>query len=193
MKSGLVSIAISLASGASRSRIGRVKVPTPGPYSTNNLAADQSTGFSILSIRIRLDGMTDPTITGCLRKPAQELPASGSCARGRRGGHGGACHSADWLEWRSRRLQKSCEQSQALANQPPLARRLGGYRTPSGQPMCDEMQLCARQAARCRKRPHHPAFPLALRRHAGRRGGQHRACSRSCRQSAGKSASPISG
>ena len=69
MNSSLVSIAISLASGASRSRIGRVKVPTPGPYSTNNLTLSHSTGSSIRSISTLLDGMTDPTITGFLMKP----------------------------------------------------------------------------------------------------------------------------
>src|SRR4029079_1190938 len=57
------------ASGASRSRTGRVKVPTPGPYSTNSLVLAQSTGSSILSISTRLDGMTEPPITGFLRKP----------------------------------------------------------------------------------------------------------------------------
>src|SRR5437870_12224202 len=49
--------------------MGRVKVPTPGPYSTNTRVFSQSTGRSIFSMRTRLDGMIDPTITGCFRKP----------------------------------------------------------------------------------------------------------------------------
>ena len=69
MKSALVSIVSSVASGASRSSTGRVKVPTPGPYSTNSFVFAQSTGSSILSISTRLDGMTEPTITGFLRNP----------------------------------------------------------------------------------------------------------------------------
>src|SRR5437763_7322849 len=69
VKWGLVSIVTSFASGASRSRIGFVNVPTPGPYSTNSLVFAQSTGPSILSISTRLDGMIEPTITGFLMKP----------------------------------------------------------------------------------------------------------------------------
>jgi hypothetical protein len=33
------------------------------------LVLSQSTGFSIFSIKTRLDGMIDPTITGCLKNP----------------------------------------------------------------------------------------------------------------------------
>ena len=40
------------------------EVPTPGPYSTNSRVFAQSTGSSIRSIRTRLDGMIEPTITG---------------------------------------------------------------------------------------------------------------------------------
>src|SRR3546814_6523271 len=65
MKSGLVSIAMNCASGAIRSRIERQKVPTPGPYSTNNLVFAQSTGPSILRISRSEDGTIEPTITGC--------------------------------------------------------------------------------------------------------------------------------
>ena len=46
-----------------------MKVPTPGPYSTNSLVFAQSTGSSILSMSTRLDGMIEPTITGFLMKP----------------------------------------------------------------------------------------------------------------------------
>ena len=74
MKSALVSIAISIASGAIRSRIGRQKVPTPGPYSTNSLQLAQSTGPSILRISLSDDGTIDPTITGCLKKPCRNIP-----------------------------------------------------------------------------------------------------------------------
>src|SRR3990170_2623283 len=76
VNSGLVSIVSKVASGPRFSRIGRVKVPTPGPYSTNTLVSAQSTGASILSIRIRDEGMTDPTITGFFRKPRR------NCQRG---------------------------------------------------------------------------------------------------------------
>src|SRR3546814_2243249 len=74
MKSGLVSIAMNCASGAIRSRIERQKVPTPGPYSTNNLVFAQSTGPSILRISRSEDGTIEPTITGCLRKPWKNMP-----------------------------------------------------------------------------------------------------------------------
>jgi hypothetical protein len=73
MKSGLVSIAISVASGASRSRIGLQKVPTPGPYSTKTLVRCQSTRPSILSISRADEGMIEPTITGCFRKPRKNI------------------------------------------------------------------------------------------------------------------------
>jgi hypothetical protein len=72
----LVSIVTSVASGPSFSSTGRVNVPTPGPYSTNSRVFAQSTGSSILSIRTRLDGMIEPTITGFLRKPRR------NCQRG---------------------------------------------------------------------------------------------------------------
>src|ERR1700712_5688525 len=58
-----------VASGAIRRSTCSVKVPTPGPYSTNNLQFAQSTGASILSITALDDGMIEPTITGCLMKP----------------------------------------------------------------------------------------------------------------------------
>src|SRR3546814_15993501 len=74
MKSGLVSIAMNCASGAIRSRIERQKVPTPGPYSTNNLVFAQSTGPSILRISRSEDGTIEPTITGCLLKPWKNMP-----------------------------------------------------------------------------------------------------------------------
>src|SRR6476619_6808353 len=66
----------SVASGPSFSSTGRVKVPTPGPYSTKTRVFAQSTGSSILSIKTRLDGMTEPTITGFFRKPRR------NCQRG---------------------------------------------------------------------------------------------------------------
>ena len=56
--------------------MGRVKVPTPGPYSTNRRVFSQSTGRSIFSISTRLEGMIEPTITGFLRKPRR------NCQRG---------------------------------------------------------------------------------------------------------------
>src|SRR5215218_1335738 len=88
MKSGLVSMAISLASAGSRSSTRRVKVPTPGPYSTNNLTSSQRTGSSILSIRTLLDGMTDPTITGFFRKPRRN------------------CHCGLFARWATRRTKR---------------------------------------------------------------------------------------
>ena len=69
MKSAFVSIVSKVASGPSRSSTGLVNVPTPGPYSTNSLVLSQSTGSSIRSMRTRLDGMIEPTITGFLMKP----------------------------------------------------------------------------------------------------------------------------
>src|SRR5690349_19504105 len=73
MKSGLVSITISLASGARRLRIGRVKVPTPGPYSTNSLQLAQSTLSSIRLTSFCDDDAMAPTITGCLKKPLRNI------------------------------------------------------------------------------------------------------------------------
>ncbi|VXC72946.1 hypothetical protein SPHINGOT1_130157 [Sphingomonas sp. T1] len=73
MKSGLVSITISVASGAMRSRIGRQKVPTPGPYSTNTLVLSQSTRPSILRISLSDDGTIEPTMTGCFRNSVKNI------------------------------------------------------------------------------------------------------------------------
>src|SRR4051794_35969826 len=90
VKSALVSIVSRVASGPSLSSTGRVKVPTPGPYSTNRRVFAQSTGPSILSISTRLDGITDPTITGFFRKPRRNcqrgLGERRSCRRCRRRG-----------------------------------------------------------------------------------------------------------
>src|SRR4051812_20025437 len=61
-----------IASAGRRRSTSWVKVPTPGPYSTNNLQFAQSTGASILSISTFEEGMTEPTITGCLRKPRRK-------------------------------------------------------------------------------------------------------------------------
>src|SRR3546814_19766114 len=74
MKSSLVSIAISVASPDMRSRTGRQKVPTPGPYSTNSLLFFQSTGRSMWRISVGDDGTIDPTMTGCLIKPRTNMP-----------------------------------------------------------------------------------------------------------------------
>src|SRR3546814_9149343 len=74
MKSSLVSIAISVASPGRCSRMGRQKVPTPGPYSTNNFVVFQSTGRSMWRIRVGDDGTIDPTMTGCLMKPRTNMP-----------------------------------------------------------------------------------------------------------------------
>ena len=71
--------------GAQRSRIGRVKVPTPGPYSTNSLVAPSRPGPASCRSGSSLDGMTDPTITGCLRKPRRNCQRGLAGAR-RRGG-----------------------------------------------------------------------------------------------------------
>jgi hypothetical protein len=76
LNSALVSMVSSVASLLNFSRIGRVKVPTPGPYSTNSRVFGQSTGASIRSITVRLDGMIEPTITGCLRNSRRK------CSRG---------------------------------------------------------------------------------------------------------------
>src|SRR3569832_2315310 len=85
MNAGFVSIATCFASGAMRSRIGRQKVPTPGPYSTNSLVLAQSTGASILRINTPDEGTTEPTITGCLKNPRRNLPqGEGTPAAARR-------------------------------------------------------------------------------------------------------------
>src|SRR3954462_4087552 len=73
MKSGLVSITISFASGARRLRIGRVKVPTPGPYSTKSLQFAQSTLSSMRWTSRCDEDATAPTITGCLKKPLRNI------------------------------------------------------------------------------------------------------------------------
>src|SRR3982750_372884 len=87
MKSGLVSIAIYFASGASRSSTCGQKVPTPGPYSTNSFVFSQSTGPSILRISLPDEGTTEPTITGCLMKPLMNIPqGEGTPAAARRRG-----------------------------------------------------------------------------------------------------------
>ena len=49
-------------------------MPTPGPYSTNNRQFAQSTGSSILRISLPEEGTTEPTITGCFRKPEKNIP-----------------------------------------------------------------------------------------------------------------------
>ena len=74
MKSGLVSITISMPSRRSRSSTGRQKVPTPGPYSTNSRHSSHFTGASILAIVKRDEGMIEPTITGCSRNPSKKTP-----------------------------------------------------------------------------------------------------------------------
>ena len=84
MKSGLVSIVTRVASGPSWSRTGRVKVPTPGPYSTNSLVLAQSTGASIFSISTLLDGMIEPTITGFFRNPRRNCHCALGLRRSRR-------------------------------------------------------------------------------------------------------------
>src|SRR3954464_9282207 len=61
-----------MASAGRRRRTSWVKVPTPGPYSTNNLQFAQSTGASILSISTFEEGITEPTITGCFMKPRRK-------------------------------------------------------------------------------------------------------------------------
>ena len=81
-------MAISLASAGSRSSTGRVKVPTPGPYSMNSFTSSQRTGPSILSISTLLDGMTDPTITGFFRKPRRN------------------CHCGLFARWATRRTKR---------------------------------------------------------------------------------------
>src|SRR5215204_2529658 len=141
MNSGLVSIAINMASGFSRARIGLVNVPTPGPYSTNSLADDQSTGFSILSISTRLDGMTEPTMTGCRRKPLK------NCQRGLL-----RCRPArrpsrrlpfSWLARVAFKTGSLNPQYRATRSQiaKRLARQLGVFRESSSGLKCGEMQL----------------------------------------------------
>src|SRR3954470_5989753 len=61
-----------IASAGRRRSTSWVKVPTPGPYSTNNLQLAQSTGASILSISTFEEGITEPTITGCFTKPRRK-------------------------------------------------------------------------------------------------------------------------
>ena len=69
--------------------------------------SSQSTGSSILSIRMRLDGITDPTITGFLRKPRRNCQC-GLLRHGRsRGARSGAGLSTCWrTRWRSRRCSE---------------------------------------------------------------------------------------
>ena len=75
MNSALVSIVTSVASGPSFSRIGRVKVPTPGPYSTNSRVFSQSTGAQhpVDQHPARRDDRADHH--RMLQEAAQELPA----------------------------------------------------------------------------------------------------------------------
>src|SRR6478736_3279153 len=56
-----------------RSRIAWQKVPTPGPYSTNNLVFAQSVRDSMLRISLPDDGMIDPTITGWRRNSLKNI------------------------------------------------------------------------------------------------------------------------
>ena len=74
-KRGLVSIAKSLPSGGRYSRMRVVKVPTPGPYSTNKRQRLQSTLASMASIVACEDGTTDATIAGCSMKPRRKIAA----------------------------------------------------------------------------------------------------------------------
>ncbi len=73
-KSRLRSIASSIASAGKRSRIDRVNVPTPGPYSTNSRVLRQSTWSSIRSTSVADEGMTDPIMPGCLTNWRKNMP-----------------------------------------------------------------------------------------------------------------------
>src|SRR3569623_605001 len=60
-----------------------VKVPTPGPYSTNSLVFAQSTRFNMVFCSDLDDAITDPTITGCLRKPLRNIAQGEGSLRAR--------------------------------------------------------------------------------------------------------------
>ena len=102
-----------------------MKVPTPGPYSTNSRVLSQSTGASIFSISIRLDGMIEPTITGFLRKPRR------NCQRGLVGAAivsaaRSAADPSSFARWKSawmlRRGVNKAASGRALAKAPPLGK-----------------------------------------------------------------------
>jgi len=61
-------MATRTASGRMRFRISRVKVPTPGPYSTTTRARLQSTWFIMSFTRKGELGMTEPSMAGLLKK-----------------------------------------------------------------------------------------------------------------------------
>ena len=67
-------IETAVVDGFSRSSTGRQNVPTPGPYSTNRSHSSHLTGASIFLIVMSDDGMIEPTITGCFRKPLKNTP-----------------------------------------------------------------------------------------------------------------------
>src|SRR3954469_2908715 len=83
MKSGFVSIAIYVPSAGKRSRIAWVKVPTPGPYSTNNLTLGQSGTLSIALICAFDEAMIEPTITGRLKNPLRNIAQGEGSLRAR--------------------------------------------------------------------------------------------------------------
>src|SRR6478609_6749778 len=173
MKSGLVSIAISIASGPRRSRIGRVNVPTPGPYSTNSRVRDQSTGLSMRSIRILLDGITDPTMTGCFRKP-------------RRNCHRGLLRPRParnwWRRWPFKWLTRLAFKAGSNDMKDGCVRKRRSAWQGKWTAIAHALaSICLRNApssyppARCRQRADEKALPPPLCRHARRRGGQYRA------------------
>ena len=106
-----------------------VKVPTPGPYSTNSLQFAQSTGASILSIVAFDEGMIEPTITGCLMKPLRKCQSGPPpAARAKRRSARASSQDADMPN--SRLLRKG----DALAGRGALGKLQG---PPFAVPQCD--------------------------------------------------------
>src|SRR5688572_17707970 len=172
MKSALVSMAISLASAGSRSSTCRVKVPTPGPYSTNNLTSSQRTGPSILSISTLLDGMTEPTITGFFRKPRRNCHCGlfARCATRRTKRRGPLSVRAD---------ETVIESPEGSSKGNALAKALGVGKFPRaffthGPALLKRDDAFAAIAPGDRRHGDvDPQFPAPVHGHAGRGGGQY--------------------
>ena len=131
-----MSIVSSVASGAEPVEHGRVKVPTPGPYSTNSLVFAQSTGLEHLVDQDSARRNDRADHHGILEKAAQELPV-----RARRAAVAAALKARGPFSVRADEVGMNAPSGQegggALANAPPL-----------GKVPNDELLLTARHSER---------------------------------------------
>ena len=88
-----------------------MKVPTPGPYSTNSLVFAQSTGLSMRSISVREEGMIEPTMTGRLRKPLKNIAIGPGAPRLR--SRSASCSAEKLFMWSPLKHAAPVQRSQA--------------------------------------------------------------------------------